>query len=278
MSKVVSLDGTEIAYDRRGGTGPVVVVVGAGIVGRSEYAAVAEAFAGRHTVYTYDRRGRGESGNTLPYDQRREVEDIAAVVAAAGTDGEPPCLLGISSGGALVLEAAAAGVPAGRLVVYEVPYCATEDTARRWQDYVEGLWVALAEGRDGDALELFMRFSGADDALVVSARNSPRWAGLAATAHLLAYEAASTGDGTPPTALLATITQPTLVLTGSVAANARLGMGQMPPDFYALAADAIVAAVPDATPLVLEGQSHEPDPARLRSAVEDFNSGISWQL
>lgn len=278
MNKVVSKDGTEIAYETTG-TGPVVILTGAGIVGRSEYAPLAEPLSERHTVYLYDRRGRGESGNVLPYDQEREVEDIAAIVEVArGTDaGEPVCLLGISSGGALVLEAAAAGVPVDRVVVYEVPYCATEDTARRWQDYVEGLWVALAEGREGDALELFMRFSGANDALVASARNSPNWAGLAGTAHLLAYEAASTGDGAPPVARLATISQPTLVLTGSVPANARLGMGEMPPDFYQRASAAIVDAVPGATGLVLEGQAHEPDPVRLRSVMADFFSGISWQ-
>jgi pimeloyl-ACP methyl ester carboxylesterase len=278
MSRVVSKDGTGIAYESTG-AGPVVLIVGGGIVGRSAYAPLAKALSENHSVWYYDRRGRGESGNTLPYEQEREVEDVAAMVVAAREEVDGPlCLFGISSGGALVLEAAAAGVPADRLVVYEVPYCATEQTARRWQEYVEGQWVALAEGRDGDALELFMRFSGANDALVASARNSPKWAGLAATAYLLAYEAASTGDGVPPVERLATIAQPTLVLTGGVPANARLGMGEMPQDFYARAADAIVAAVPDATSLVLEGQSHEPDPARVRLVVESFRAGDLWPL
>lgn len=271
MSRVTSRDGTEIAYERRG-SGPVLVLVGAGIVDRSEYSSLADALAERHTVYFYDRRARGESGNTLPYDVAREVEDIAAVVEVARDEspGGPTCLFGLSSGGALVLEAAAAGLVVDRLVVYEVPYCVTERTIRRWQDYVEGLWVALAEGRNDDALELFMRFSGASDALVASARNSPNWAGLAAVAHKLAYEAASTGDGLPPTERLATVSQPTMVVTGGVRANARLGMGEMPPDFYDQAADAIVAALPHARRLVLDGQSHEPAPELVVSALETF--------
>ncbi len=278
MSRVVSEDGTEIVYETVG-AGSAVVIVGGGIVDRSAYAPLAKTLSDNHCVWFFDRRGRGESGNTLPYSQAREVEDIAALVTAVReTSDMPVCLLGHSSGGALVLETAAAGVPVDGLVVYEVPYCATEQTARRWQEYVDGLWVALAEGRDDDGLELFLRFSGLGDNLIASARNSPNWATLVASVHTLAYETASTGDGVPPVERLATITCPTLVLTGGVPANARQGMGQMPPDFYTRAADAIVAAVPGATSLVIEGQSHEPDPARIRLLVESFLAGELGQL
>lgn len=273
MSRVVSEDGTEIAYETMG-AGPVVVIVGGGIDDRSAALPFVKALSERHSVWCFDRRGRGESGNALPYDPAREVEDVAAVVEAVReVSDKQVCLLGISTGGAIALEAAAAGVPVDRVVVYEVPYCATEETARRWQEYVESLWVALAEGRRGDALELFLRFSGADDGVVASARNSPRWESLAATTHTLAYDTASTGDGLPPVERLAAITCPTLVLSGGVPANTRVGMGQAPPDFYARAADAIVAAVPGATSLVLEGQAHEPDPARIRLIVESFLAG-----
>jgi pimeloyl-ACP methyl ester carboxylesterase len=124
MPQVTSRDGTSIAYDRQG-AGPAVVLVGGGLVdpvsgrpGRWENAPLAAALAGRFTVYNYDRRGRGDSGDTLPYAVDRELEDLQALLDQAGGSAH---LYGVSSGGALVLEAAAAGLPTDRLAVYEVP-------------------------------------------------------------------------------------------------------------------------------------------------------------
>jgi len=124
MSRVTSKDGTSIAYDRHG-SGPAVILVGGGLVdpatgraGRSENAPLARELAEHFTVYNYDRRGRGDSGDTLPYALEREIEDLEALITEAGGSAH---LYGVSSGGALVLEAAAAGIAADRLAMYEVP-------------------------------------------------------------------------------------------------------------------------------------------------------------
>ena len=124
MNRVTSKDGTPIAYERIG-SGPTVILVGGGLVdpatgraGRWENAPLATALGERFTVYNYDRRGRGDSGDTLPYAVERELEDIEALIAEAGG---PAHLYGVSSGSALGLEAAAAGIAIDTLAVYEVP-------------------------------------------------------------------------------------------------------------------------------------------------------------
>jgi pimeloyl-ACP methyl ester carboxylesterase len=256
MSRVTSKDGTSIAYDRQGG-GPAVILVGGGLVdpltgraGRWENAPLAAELAGRFTVYNYDRRGRGDSGDTPPYAVDRELEDIDALLAEAGGSAH---LYGVSSGGALALEAAAAGIAVDRLAVYEVPYGAS-----RWRAYVEQLEALLAEGRRGAAVELFMRVAGASEEDIVGARSSPVWPGLEAIAHTLAYDAACLGDGQPPTARLATITRPTLVATGG---------GQ---EFFEQAADAIAASLPQAERLTIQGQTHLVDPKALAPVLQRF--------
>jgi pimeloyl-ACP methyl ester carboxylesterase len=174
MERVTSKDGTSIAYDRLG-DGPAVVLVGGAFVDRSENAPLAAELAGRFTTINYDRRGRGASGDTPPYALRREIEDLEALLAAAGGSTH---LYGVSSGGALVLEAAAAEVAVDRIAVYEVPYDLAGDAPRRHREYVARLEGFLAEGRRGDAAELFMRLAGASDEMVAGARGSPMWPGL----------------------------------------------------------------------------------------------------
>jgi pimeloyl-ACP methyl ester carboxylesterase len=260
MPQVTSKDGTAIAYDRQG-AGPAVVLVGGGLVdpvtgrpGRWENAPLAAALADRFTVYNYDRRGRGDSDDTPPYAVDRELEDLRALLDEAGGSAH---LYGVSSGGALALEAAAAGLPADRLAVYEVPYFVADELLRRWRDYVEQLTAALAQDRRGEAVELFMRVAGAEDD-IPRARSSPMWPGLEAVAHTLAYDAACLGDGRPPTERLAAVTQPTLVATGG---------GQ---EFFEQAADAIAAGLPHAQRLTLEGQAHLVDPKALAPVLARF--------
>src|SRR5919106_1051438 len=195
MNRVTSKDGTWIAYDRQG-SGPAVILVTGGLDDGTENAPLASELAEHFTVYNYARRGRGDSGNTLPYALEREIEDIEALIAEAGVSAH---LYGVSSGGALVLEAAAAGVPVDRLAVYEVPYDPAEDGQERHREYVERLEGFLAEGRRGDAAELFMRLAGASDEMVAGARSSPMWPGLEAIAPTLRYDAACMGDNRPPT-------------------------------------------------------------------------------
>jgi pimeloyl-ACP methyl ester carboxylesterase len=264
MSPVRSSDGTSIAYDRQG-SGPAVILVGGGAVDRSENAPLAPELAAHFTVYNYDRRGRGDSGDTLPYAVERELEDIEALVAEAGGSAH---LYGVSSGGALALEAAAAGIAIGKVAVYEVPYNMADDWPHRWREYVEQLEAALAEDRRGDAFELFMRLADSPEESIASARSSPIWPGLEAIAHTLAYDAACLGDGHPPTTRLARITQPTLVATGGVrqpgAASWVLALDP--------AADSIAASIPRSERRTLDGQAHVADPKAVAAVLEQFFS------
>jgi pimeloyl-ACP methyl ester carboxylesterase len=225
---------------------------------------LATELAERFTVYNYDRRGRGQSGDTLPYAVDREIEDLQALIADAGGSAH---LYGVSSGGALVLEAAAAGIAADRLAVYEVPYDLAEDGPRRQREYVERLEGLLTEGRRGEAAELFMRLAGATEEMIAGARNSPVWPGLEALAPTLAYDAACMGDGRPPTERLAGITRPTLVATGGASPESFVGGGG---DFFARAADAIAASIPQAERQTIEGQTHMVDPKVLAPVLERF--------
>ncbi len=140
---VTSVDGTRIGY-RREGSGPALVLVGGGLDDGSENAVPVPALAGEFTVHDYARRGRGDSGDTQPYAVQRELEDLAAVPDAAGGSAH---VFGASSGGALAPEAAAAGRPVNRLVVYDVPYSVGDEAARRWREYRAELDDALARAR-----------------------------------------------------------------------------------------------------------------------------------
>ncbi len=177
-----------------------MILVGGGVSDRSENAPLADALAEQFTVYNYDRRGRGASSDTLPYAVRREIEDIEALIAEAGGSAS---VYGASSGGALALEAAAAGLAIDTVAVFEVPYNMAEDWPQRWRRYSKELDALLAEGRRGDAFELFMRMAGSTDEEVAGARGSPMWTDLEAIAPTLAYDAACLGDGQPPADRLA---------------------------------------------------------------------------
>jgi len=261
-SNVTSKDGTSIACDRQG-SGPAVILVGGGLVDRAENVPLALELAAHFTVYNYDRRGRGDSGDTQPYALEREIEDIEALIAKAGGSAH---LYGVSSGGALVLEAAAAGLVIERIAVYEVPYNMAGDWPRRWREYVGQLEAALAGGRRGEAVELFMRLVDTSDEDIAGMRDSPYWPPMEAIAHTLAYDAACLGNGQPPTARLAKIAQPTLVTTG----------GAHPPGtaewILALdpAADAIATGIPRAERQILEGQAHVADPKAMAAVLERF--------
>lgn len=256
MDRVTSKDGTSIAYERSG-DGPAVVLVGGAADDGAENAPLAAELSRHLTAYNYARRGRAESGDTAPYAVAREIEDLEALVAEAGGSAH---VFGASSGGALALEAAAAGLPVGRLVVYEVPYDMAEGAERRHEEYAQTLLALLAEGRRGDAFAVAMRTWGASDDDVEGARLLPVWPGLEALAHTLPYDAACMGDNRPP-ARLASIGVPTLVLTG----EARPGY-----DFFGLAADAVTALVPGAERRTVEGQGHVADPAVLGADVAEF--------
>ncbi len=266
MYQVASKDGTSIAYDRSG-EGPAVILVGGGIVDRSENAPLVPVLATHFTVYNYDRRGRGDSSDTTPYALEREFEDIAVLIDEAGGTAH---LYGVSSGAALALEAAAAGLPIAKVAAYEVPYSVSEGARERHLEYTEKVQSLLADGRRDDAMRLFMRLAGAPEEAIAQAHNSPMWAGSIAVAHTLAYDAVCLGDGTPPTERLATIKQPVLVATGGSTDATMAGLGA---GFFDAAADAVTAAIPGAERAIIPNQGHIADPEAVAPVITRFFNG-----
>src|SRR5688500_2255270 len=172
MGTVTSKDGTTIVYDKLG-TGDAVILTGGALVARAAHAGLAQLLAQDFTVYNYDRRGRGDSGDTQPYAIEREVEDIQAVIEEAGGSA---FLWGSSSGAALALIAVESGVSASKLALWEPPYI-PDGFPKPPEDQVEQYETMVAEGRRGDAVEYFMsKVVGMPPEFVAGARAQPFWA------------------------------------------------------------------------------------------------------
>jgi pimeloyl-ACP methyl ester carboxylesterase len=258
MSYVTSRDGTTIAYDRFG-SGPTLILVDGALCSRAfgPSPKLAPLLAQHFTVFAYDRRGRGQSSDTAPYSPSREVEDIAALIEAAGA---PACLVGLSSGGALALEAAASGLPVTGVVAYEPPY--VDDSGQRGGAAHEGrLTALLAAGNRGGAVKYFMKdMVGAPAPFVMMMRLMPWiWRRLEAVAHTLPYDAAIMTDFKVPRARLASVGVPALVLNGAKT-DPRLRE----------AAQTIAEAIPAALHQELAGQTHNVKPEILTPAVVEF--------
>lgn len=258
MSHVTSKDGTTIAYERWG-NGPALILVDGALCSRAfgPSPKLAPLLAQHFTVYAYDRRGRGQSSDAHPYSPAREVEDIAALIGAAGGSA---FLLGLSSGGALALEAAASGLRVEKVVAYEPPY--VDDDGQRGGAAHEGeLERLLAEGHRGRAVKYFMKdMVGAPGPIIVMMRLVPWiWRKLEAVAHTLPYDAAVMTAFRIPRTRFASIGVPTLVLNGTKT-DPRLRH----------AAQAIVDAIPAARHLELAGQTHNVKPDVLTPAVVEF--------
>ncbi len=217
---VTSADGTTIAYSVAG-EGDLLVLIDGATAYRAttpEDAEIAALLADGFRVVAYDRRGRGGSGDTAPYAVEREIEDLAALIAATG-DGRPVTLFGWSSGALLALHAAQAGVPVTRLALFEPPVVADDARPPLPADYVEQLDAAVAEGRRGDAVELFMTAAaGLPPEMVAGMRHAEFWGGLEAIAPTIAYDGRIVGDtmsGRPlPADLWDRVDAPVLVLHG----------------------------------------------------------------
>ena len=264
MPHVTSKDGTTIAYDRLG-HGPTIVLVGGGLDDGSENAPLAAALADRFTVVNYARRGRAGSSDTLPYRVDREIEDLDALINAAGGSAH---LYGVSSGGALVLEAAMARPSSvDAIAVYEVPYPTSDTAQETWTAYLDQLEAALGRGDRGTAIEHFMRLAGAPEDDIAAARSAPVWPALEALAPTLAYDAACLGDGPPPRERLSALTNPALVITGS---GRDPHTAQLLPGYFDDAADAVAAAVPGARRMKLEAQGHVVDHDVMAPVLADF--------
>ena len=268
MDTVTSRDGTAIAFERSG-AGPAIVLVDGALCGRAfgPMPRLAPLLAPRFAVYHYDRRGRGDSGDTPPYAVEREVEDIDALIDEAGGSAS---LYGISSGAVLALEAASRlPTKVEKLALYEPPFILDDSRPPMPEDYVKRVTELAATGRRGDAVALFMTHVGVPPEMLEQMRTSPMWAGLERLAHTLAYDGMIMGDtqsGKPLRAELierwSAAAMPTLVMTG----------GESPP-FFHHAAQTLVDVLPNARRRTVEGQDHAVASDALAPVLVDFFAG-----
>ncbi|OLT27583.1 hypothetical protein BJF79_42650 [Actinomadura sp. CNU-125] len=251
---VISADGTRIAYDRLG-DGPPLVLVGGMFCDRRTTGDLAKALADRFTVINYDRRGRGESGDTLPYAPEREVEDIAALIAATGGTAS---LHGVSSGAALALLAASAGLPVDRLVLHEPPYGPDDDESlARTRAEADAVRTAIADDRRADAIKLFMTSTGMPEQMAAGISAD---SGMQAIAPTMPYDYAVMGDGGAiPKDKARAATVPTLVLAGTTSAP-----------FFRDAAARLAEIMPDARVQILEGVGHDAPADALTGPITAF--------
>jgi pimeloyl-ACP methyl ester carboxylesterase len=259
MPTVTSRDGTPIAYDRIG-SGPALILVDGALCSRAfgPMPKLAPLFASSFTVFTYDRRGRGASGDTRPYEVAREVDDLAALIDAAGGSAS---LLGLSSGAALALEAAASGLNVDKLALYEPPYIAQAAGEGATPNHQARLEELVAAGRRGDAVKYFMKDMVNVPAFFVAIMQLmvPVWSKLKAVAHTLPYDSAVMRDFKVPRERAVTVRVPTLVMAGDKTQPRLIE-----------AVEVLEQAIPGAKRLMLKGQTHNVDGRVLAPVVKEF--------
>lgn len=267
MRTVVSKDGTQIAYDRSGDGPPVILVDGA-LCSRAQgpMPDLAKQLASRFTVYNYDRRGRGDSGDAEVYEVDRELEDLAALVQEAGGSA---AVYGTSSGAALALRAAAAGVPITKLAVFEAPFVVDDSRKPIPRTWVADLRSLTDAGRPGDAVKYFMTKGIGLPGIVVSLMKlMPAWKLMKAVAHTLPYDAALLGDncfGQPlDSSQWAGLEMPVLVVGGGKS-----------PGWMRTSVQAVAAAIPGAVHREIPGQNHMIKATAIAPVLTDFFAGGS---
>ena len=246
MRTVISKDGTPIAFDQSG-QGPALILVAGALCSRLSWSGpeLAKLLVPYFTVYNYDRRRRGDSGDTRPYAVMREIEDIEVLIDEAGGSAY---LYGHSSGAALALEAAVTlGEKVKKLTMYEVPYNDEREAKLTWRAYIQHLTELLAADRRGDAVALFMELVGAPTDQIEAMRHTPAWPPLEVIAPTLAYDhtAILGKDGAVPIERAAQVRVPTLIMNG----------GASYPFMYETAR-ALSKTIPHAQLRTLEGQGH----------------------
>lgn len=187
QQRVFSKDGTPIAFNRIG-RGPAVILVDGALCHRSmgPSSAMAVLLSEHFTVYTYDRRGRGESGDSSAYKVEREIEDIDALMREAGGS---TLLWGTSSGAVLALDAASRLAGVKKVAVYEAPLI-VDDSHPPLDDEWTEIDQAIADGRRGDAVKYFLKSVGVPGVIVTLMRLMPMWSKLESVAHTLRYDGA----------------------------------------------------------------------------------------
>jgi len=242
MPKVTSRDGTVIAYDKKG-EGPVLIVVLGALNKRGSGKKYAEALKETFMVVNYDRRGRGDSTEVLPYSTDKEVEDIEALIDELGGKAY---LYGHSSGSVLVLKAAQKlGDKVAGIAVYELPYNGESEGLKQHDEYAKTLRAALAAEERGEAVSLFVKSVGVTDNQINAMKKLPMWKGLTAMAPTLAYDT------------IALMEEYSTLDVSDVQASALVMYGGDSPAFMGETATRLSEALPHATLEKLEGQWHD---------------------
>lgn len=264
-STVISKDGTVIAYDKIG-SGPAVVLVDGAFCHRDmgPSTPVAQELSDSYTVYTYDRRGRGESGDTQPYDPQHEIEDLAAVAAEAG---EPVSICAFSSGVPLTLAAVRHGLAVDKLALYEFPLVTDSSRSPVPADYHQHLRDLITAEKPGAAIKYFMHTGvGLPGYVVAVFPIMPGWPKLKKTAHTLTYDSqfmADALDGNPiPADRYDYITAPTTVYAGSKS-----------PQWMRNGNTALAQAIPTAHYAELPGQTHQVRAKLFTPTLKKFLAG-----
>ncbi|MGD8192853.1 alpha/beta fold hydrolase [Brevibacillus ginsengisoli] len=263
MRKVISKDGTTIAFDKTG-NGPAIVLICAAFQTRLDpmMSQLASLLSPHFTVFNYDRRGRGDSGDTAPYAVEREVEDIEALINEAGGSAS---VFGMSSGAVLALEAARK-LAIASLALYEPPFVVDSARPPLPENYLQQLKELISSGRRGDAVEYFLTKAADVPAdFVASMRSAPFWPAMEAVAHTLVYDGTIMGDtmsGNPlPADRWSSVSIPTLVMGGGTS-----------PEYQQNAVKALADGLPNAKLRILEGQDHNVAPDLLTPVLTDFFS------
>ena len=255
METFESSDGTVIAFERSG-SGSAVVLVGGALSDRTSARDLARLLAPSCTVYCYDRRGRGDSGDSPPYVVDLEVEDLEALIMHTGGSAS---VFGRGTGAALALLAAAEGVAMDRLAVYEPPYIVDDSRPHPSPDLPARVRGMIAAARPGDAAERFLvEAAGMSPAAVAAMEGAPGWATVEAVAHTIPHDLAIMGDSSIPSRI-GSIKVPTLVLGGGTS-----------PQWLRLASRAVAAAVPGARSATLDGPGVGFDAATAAPVLVDF--------
>jgi pimeloyl-ACP methyl ester carboxylesterase len=263
MSDVGSTDGVRIAITGAGSGSPVVLVNGA-LGGRPASAALAALLATHFTVLSYDRRGRGESGNAPHYAVDREVEDLVAVIDAAGGSA---AVYGTSSGANLALAGAARGLPITKLALWEPNFVVDDSRPPLPADYVEHVNALVSSGRRGEAVEYFLTVAaGVPAQFLAPLRGMPTWPASEAAAHTLAYDGAVVGDSMSGRPIAkerwGSVAVPTLVIDG----------GTTP--WLSRGADALARALPNAERRTVPGQSHDVAAGAIAPILIEYFGGV----
>lgn len=261
MAKVISKDGTQIAYDKTG-KGPALVLVDGAFCYRDNGVSprLVPLLSDFYTVYTYDRRGRGESTDTKPYSVEREIEDLEAMVKATQ---ESPFVCGFSSGAALLLQSVSKGLPVKKIALFEPPYTVVNGNDVAPPKEAAAKLVSLTEkNKKSEAVKYFMTSVMGMPSIVVALFKlfgKSLWKKNESVSHTLSYEIAVMGDFSVPKEMAAKVRVPTVVIGG-----------EKSPRKLFNAVKAVGASIPGAELKVLKGQSHNVSMKVLAPVLIDF--------